>query len=323
MRSNTAVEERPLGRTGLRVSSLGFGCGNVGGLLVRGTRAERERAVARAIELGITYFDTAPSYGDGLSEQHLGEALRAVGADVVVGTKVSLRDGGDVERSLDASLERLGREEVDLFQLHDPVGPETLERVLPALERMRAAGRTRFVGITGLGDTDALHAIVESGAVDTVQAFFNLLNPSAGYPVPAGSVEQDFRELVPWARDHGVGVIVVRALAGGALSGEPGRHAVAAPAVDPIASGPSYGDDLLRAQALRPLVEEGFADSLVEAALRFPLASEGVSTVLLGYSSLEQLETAAAAVAKGPLPPEALQLAEREQRLAGGDHPEP
>jgi aryl-alcohol dehydrogenase-like predicted oxidoreductase len=322
MRSNTAVEERPLGRTGLRVSSLGFGCGNVGGLLVRGTRAERERAVARAIELGITYFDTAPSYGDGLSEQHLGEALRAVGADAVVGTKVSLRDGGDVERSLDASLERLGRDEVDLFQLHDPVGPETLERVLPALERMRAAGRTRFVGITGLGDTDALHAIVESGAVDTVQAFFNLLNPSAGYPVPAGSVEQDFRELVPRAHDHGVGVIVVRALAGGALSGEPDRHPVAAPAVDPIASGPSYGDDLLRAQALRPLVEEGFAGSLVEAALRFPLASEGVSTVLLGYSSLEQLEAAADAVAKGPLPPEALQLAEREQRLAGGGHAE-
>ena len=61
------MEYRTLGRTGLRVSALGFGCGNVGGLLIRGAPAERERAVARALELGINYFDTAPLYGDGQS----------------------------------------------------------------------------------------------------------------------------------------------------------------------------------------------------------------------------------------------------------------
>ena len=81
------MEYRTLGRTGLRVSALGFGCGNLGGPMVRGAAADRERAVARAIELGINYFDTAPSYGRGKSERHRGEALRALSADVVVGTK--------------------------------------------------------------------------------------------------------------------------------------------------------------------------------------------------------------------------------------------
>src|SRR5688572_9542265 len=107
------MDYRPLGRTGLRVSTLGFGCGNVGGLLVRGSPAERERAVARGIELGINYFDTASIYGDGLSEQHLGAALRALRADVLVGTKVRLTPGdlgemaAAIARSTDESLRRL------------------------------------------------------------------------------------------------------------------------------------------------------------------------------------------------------------------------
>src|SRR5581483_124792 len=111
-----SMERRVLGRTGLRVSALGFGCGNVGGLMVRGAPAERERAVARALELGIDYFDTAPSYGDGLSERHLGAALRALRATPAVGTKFQLapadrRDvAGAMARSLEASLARLGLE---------------------------------------------------------------------------------------------------------------------------------------------------------------------------------------------------------------------
>src|SRR5206468_11936834 len=84
------MESRSLGKTGLTVSALGFGCGNVGGLIIRGTVAERERAVARAMELGVNYFDTAPSYGDGESERNLGQALKALRARVYVGTKFRL-----------------------------------------------------------------------------------------------------------------------------------------------------------------------------------------------------------------------------------------
>src|SRR5262245_45363625 len=92
------MDYRTLGRTGLRVSALGFGCGNVGGLIIRGSPAERERAVARALELGINYFDTAPLYGDGQSEQNLGQVVRTLKANVHVGTKVRLgpADLGDI-----------------------------------------------------------------------------------------------------------------------------------------------------------------------------------------------------------------------------------
>jgi aryl-alcohol dehydrogenase-like predicted oxidoreductase len=81
------MEYRVLGRTGLRVSALAFGCGDVGGLMVRGAPADRERGVARAIELGINYLDTAPSYGSGESEKNLGQVLRALRPSVIVGTK--------------------------------------------------------------------------------------------------------------------------------------------------------------------------------------------------------------------------------------------
>jgi aryl-alcohol dehydrogenase-like predicted oxidoreductase len=319
------VESRTLGRTGLRVSALGFGCGNVGGLIIRGTAAERERAVARAIELGINYFDTAPSYGDGVSERHLGQALAALRADVLVGTKFRLEPAergsvvaAAIARSLEQSLQRLGRDRVDLLQCHDPIhteprtaGPsanELIETVGPALDRLRDQGKLRFWGITAFGDTEALHQVVASGRLDTAQVFHNLLNPSAGVEVPPGFPGQDFRRLLPRARATGVGVINVRVLAAGALSGVTGRHATAAPAVDPIASGPDYPTDVRRAGMLRALVTEGYAETLVEAALRFPLGSPAVSTILLGYSDLPQLEYAAAAVARGPLPPAALTL---------------
>ena len=314
------MDYRLLGRTGLRVSVLGFGCGDVGGLIVRGTPVERERAVARAVELGINYFDTAAAYGNRLSEQHLGQALKALRPNVYVGTKFRVpEDSGDVAgavaRSLEASLGRLGLDRVDLLQLHNALGAQrsgnrlgaadVLDQVVPALERLREAGKIGFYGITANGETDALHRVVDSGKVDTAQVFFNLLDPSAGVAVPAGFPGHDFRQLLSHTRAQRMGVIVVRVLAGGALSGTADRHPLAMPSVAPIASGPDYATDVARARALQPIVDEGHAGSLVEAALRFPLASDAVSTVLLGYSTLEHLEYAAASIGKGPLAPAA------------------
>jgi aryl-alcohol dehydrogenase-like predicted oxidoreductase len=316
------MDYRSLGRTGLRVSVLGFGCGDVGGLIVRGTPAERERAVARAVELGINYFDTAAAYGNGLSEQHLGQALKALRPNVYVGTKFRVPEAevgdvaGAITKSLEASLSRLGLERVDLLQLHNALAltrggnrlsvADVLEQVVPTLEQLRQGGKIRFFGITANGETDALHRVADSGKVDTAQVFFNLLDPSAGVAVPAGFPGHDFRRLLDHTRDARMGVIVVRVLAGGALSGTPDRHALAMPSVAPIATGPDYGADVTRARALEPLVAEGHAGSLVEAALRFPLGNDAVSTVLLGYSTIEHLEYAAASIAKGPLPPAAL-----------------
>jgi aryl-alcohol dehydrogenase-like predicted oxidoreductase len=233
-----------------------------------------------------------------------------------------------ITRSLEASLRRLGMERVDLLQLHNPITVErrartvsardVLDAVVPALSRLREQGKTRFFGVTALGDTAALGEVIGAGALDTAQVCYNLLNPTAAHEVPAGFPAQDFGRLLARCRERRTGAIVIRVLAAGALSGAPARHPIAAPAVDPIASGPDYATDLRRARVFGALVEEGHVESLVEASLRFALAADAVSTVLLGYSSFEQLETAAACVARGPLPAPALaRLPALWGRLAG------
>jgi len=115
---------RTMGRTGLVVSEVGFGCGNIGGLMIRGSDDEQIEAVELALDLGINYFDTAPSYGDGRSETNLGKVLSELDPNIVLATKVGLSleqldDIPDaVERSVEASLNRLQRDYVDVLQLH-------------------------------------------------------------------------------------------------------------------------------------------------------------------------------------------------------------
>src|SRR5262252_1561286 len=122
------METRVFGRTGLRLSVLGFGCGAVGGLMVRGDPRDQERTIARAIAAGVNYFDTAVQYGNGESEKNLGRVLQKLKpANVVVGTKVRLpsndfgRIADVVTMSLEGSLARLGRHCVDIFHLHNPI----------------------------------------------------------------------------------------------------------------------------------------------------------------------------------------------------------
>ena len=316
------MEYRALGRTGMDVSVLGFGCGDVGGLIVRGTPAERVRAVARAVELGVNYFDTATSYGSGVSEQHLGAVLRELNLDIYLGTKVrlgqdDLRDiPGAITRSIEGSLGRLGRSAVDLLQFHNPIGPssagstvgvtDVLEQVMPTFERLQTQGKIRFYGITANGDPDALHRVIEHGALYTSQVFYNLLNPTAGGQVDAPLAGVDFKGLLPLAKRKRVGTIGVRALAGGALSGVSGKHPIAMPSVTPIASGPTYDEDVRAASVLKKLVKDGYVRTLPEAAYRFIISHDAISTVLVGASTIEHLEEAAAAVIRGPLPPAVL-----------------
>jgi aryl-alcohol dehydrogenase-like predicted oxidoreductase len=313
------MEQRLLGRTGLRVSALGYGAGAVGGLMVRGRPAEQERSLARAIEAGITYVDTAALYGNGESERNLGRALKALGVSPILGTKARLPAeargdiGGAITASLETSLRRLGRESVDLFQLHDEIGTpggltvdQVLNEAVPALERLREQGKCRFIGITALGTVPALRAVLESEAFDTAQVPFNALNPSWLAPRHPGLPGQDFEGLGQVAVARGIGLIGIRILAAGALSGEAERHPVAMTSVAPIASGPSYEADLASARRLLPLVEAGAASSLAELAIRYAAFAPGMGCALIGTASVGQLEAAIAAVGKGPLPAEAL-----------------
>jgi aryl-alcohol dehydrogenase-like predicted oxidoreductase len=314
---------RPFGRTGLRLSVLGFGCGAVGGLMVRGAPADQERAIARAIAAGVNYFDTAWQYGEGESERNLGRILQALKpANVVVGTKVRLppedfgRIGDAMAQSLDASLERLRLERVDILHLHNGITAsgggkdysvaQVLGEAVPALERLRRNGKLRFLGLTGVGDTAALHQVIDAGAFDSAQIVYNMLNPSAAAALPPDYPAQDYARLFDRTKAAGTGVIAIRVLAGGALSGSAERHPVASPPPEPIGSAMSYDADVARARRLMPLIVEGFAKNLTEAATRFAISHPEIGTILVGMATPQQFEDALAAVEKGPLPAAAL-----------------
>jgi L-galactose dehydrogenase/L-glyceraldehyde 3-phosphate reductase len=328
------MEKRKLGRTGLDVSLLGFGCGAVGGLMVKGAPADQECAVARAIELGINYFDTAQMYGNGESERNLGRVLKSLKPDAYVGTKVRLpptergQIGAAIAASLEASLKRLGRDSIDLFQFHNAIVGTTsgadfgadavLEEVVPAFERLRAQGKFRFFGITANGETPALHRVIDARAFDTGQASYNLLNPSPGAAVPDGYPAQDYGNLLGHAQAADMGIIVIRVLAGGAISGTEERHPLGSPPPAPIGSGADYRRDVERARRFEPLVREGHADSLIEASIRYVIAHPAVSIVLVGYSTMDHLEYAARSIEKGPLSRAALdRVAEIQRGFAG------
>ena len=122
------METRVYGRTGMNISILGFGCGAVGGLMVRGAAADQEKAIGRALDAGINYFDTAVQYGKGASETNLGRTLKTLKpSGVFVGTKVRLpaadfgRIAEAVTESLDGSLARLQMDHVDIFHLHNAI----------------------------------------------------------------------------------------------------------------------------------------------------------------------------------------------------------
>jgi aryl-alcohol dehydrogenase-like predicted oxidoreductase len=318
------LKYRKMGRTGLKVSEIGFGCGNVGGLIIRGSREERLEAVRLALELGINYFDTAPSYGNGRSETNLGRVLDELEPDIVLATKVGLSSGdlddipGAVRRSVEMSLDRLQRDHVDVLQLHSRVAPmrdcpewpgalsvhDVLgeDGVADAFESLRSQGLIRFLGFTGLGETAALHRVVDSGRFDVVQAYFNLLNPSAGYGVPLGFGGYDFERLIDRAAGVGMGVAAIRVMAAGAVGGEDSRKGHAAPAVrGPMVPGGEYERDAARARSLGFLVHGG-ARSLPQAALSFVLMHPGISTALVGFSDADQIREAASVTEHDPLP---------------------
>jgi L-galactose dehydrogenase/L-glyceraldehyde 3-phosphate reductase len=329
------MQMRVFGRTGMQVSVLGFGCGAVGGLMVRGDPADQERTVARAIDAGVNYFDTAVQYGNGESEKNLGRILQNLKpADVVVGTKVRVPPGeygritDEVTKSLESSLARLHLDRVDIFHLHNPITEQgggttlsvrqVLEEVVPAFERLRQQGKIRFLGMTAVGDTAALHSLLDAAAFDSAQVVYNMLNPSAAADLPANYPAQDYRRLFDHTTAAGVGVVGIRVLAGGALSGSADRHPIASPAPEPIGSAMSYDADIDRARRLLPLVREGFAASLTEAATRFAISHPAMGMILVGMATPRQFEDALGAAEKGPLSQAALdRLSELQRSFAG------
>jgi aryl-alcohol dehydrogenase-like predicted oxidoreductase len=142
---------------------------------------------------------------------------------------------GQVKRSTEESLSRLRCDSVELLQLHNPIGPQTVDQLIgvdqvlgedgvaDALERMRELGLTRHIGITAIGDTAACRRVIASDRFDSAQVYYNILNPSAGQDMPPAWQGRDFRGLITACKEHGVAVMNIRVLAAGVLATEQ-RH---------------------------------------------------------------------------------------------------
>jgi L-galactose dehydrogenase/L-glyceraldehyde 3-phosphate reductase len=308
------VRYRQLGRTGIEVSEIGFGCGPTAGLMVYGTPEEQLEAAKRAYDLGITYFDTAPIYGDYMSEENLGRAVQAAGIRPLIATKVCLElpDLDDIpaaiRRSVDDSLSRLRVDDVTVIQLHNRVGKarapkadlgvgallaveDVLGPVLDTFRQLRDAGKTRAIGCCAFGgDVECVYQVIDSGAFDTVLVSYSILNPTSARTPPAGFEGRDFGNVVDRAAVHGTAPVVLKVLESGALSGATQPH----PTSDLARRTRSdFSQNAQRASALRFLVRPG--QTMVQAAIRFALQNPKLGVVLVGFSSVDQLDEAVGA----------------------------
>jgi L-galactose dehydrogenase/L-glyceraldehyde 3-phosphate reductase len=317
------VEYRQLGATGKAISAIGFGCGTAGGVMNKGEPHEQRAIVERAVDAGITYFDTAPNYGEGLSETNLGRVIRELDIRdrVQIGTKVGLveRDMADPEATLrtifEGSLRRLGVEHVEMLFLHSQVRFDPDDRsisarharaVAPILGKLQSEGGTQVTGFTAHGDTEAVKQLASASEFDVVQAYFSAANPSSGFAGVSGG-QQDFGGVVEDAASSGLGVINIQPLSAGGLLNE----------AHPYARDFTHGRLLNTGSRLAQLAAEWRLDSVYELALRFALAKPGISCVLVGFSSMEQLEQGLAWSERGALAEEHVQ---RILDLAGAHH---
>jgi aryl-alcohol dehydrogenase-like predicted oxidoreductase len=286
------MKYRILGKTGIKISEIGFGAWGIGGNAFGNSYGPTDdktslEAIGKALELGCNFFDTADAYGHGHSEELLGQALKGDGHDAIIATKVGADFYHDPPRmsfapeylsfALEKSCERLDRDHVDLYQLHNP--PIQLLRngkIFDSLEKLVDSGRIRHYGIS-IHDTEEGLLAMKHGRPAAIQVVFNILRQEAK------------NNLFQTARDNNVAIIAREPLSNGFLTGKFNVDTTF-PQGDIRFNFPrNYFHALIRAaQQLRFL--ETKSRTLAQASLRFVLDHKDVATVIPGAKSPQQVE---------------------------------
>lgn len=293
------MDYRPFGRTGLNVSVIGLGGGGASrlGLGTGSSFDEAVAVVARAVDLGINYFDTAADYD---TEEVIGKGLEAHRSEVMVSSKASPRISRHemstrkrLRESLEGSLLKLRTDYLDVFHLHRVSLGEyeyCASELLPELMALRDEGKIRCLGISESNSSDPEHLMLqralEDDCWDAVMVGFNLFNQSARTAVIARSAETDRAvEIMASARsEFSQPSLLAAAIAGLVESGDIAPEL--AEAGDPLALMGSSGN----------------VESLTELSYRFALSQPGVSTILVGTGKIDHLEENVRVIARGPLP---------------------
>jgi aryl-alcohol dehydrogenase-like predicted oxidoreductase len=284
------MQYRTLGRTGLRVSDVGFGAMTIGGEIFGATDDQESlRALHRAVDLGMNFIDTADAYGRGHSEELLAQLLKTRRKEVILATKggnqFTIRQGlrnfdpDYITSALEASLKRLQIDTIDLYQLHNP-SPEVMRRgeIFERLDRCKREGKIRFYGVSPEKTSDGLVAI-ETGKPDTLQVVYN---------IPYQNPEE---QLFPLAQREHIGILARVPLERGVLSG---RFKSTAEFTQKDWRRGAFSEEGL-AQTHAAVEKLGFlvkgdVPTLAQAALRFILSNPAVSTVIPGIRTVKQVE---------------------------------
>jgi L-galactose dehydrogenase len=271
------MEYRTLGKTGMKVSIIGYGASPLGNVFGETDEAEGIRAIHYAIDHGINYFDVAPMYGVTLAEKRLGKALKGKRDKIFLATKCCRYDIEEFDfsakrvlESIDESLERLQTDYVDVYQVHDiEFGDkeQVINETIPAARKVQESGKARFVGITGL-PVRYLHHVANQVEVDTILSW-------AHYDL----VEDEMDEaLTPFAREKGIGLINASPLHQRLLTekGPPEWHRSPKEVLE---AGPKIAE----------LCRE-YGVNVADVAMRFALDHPYVAMTIVGMSKLRHVE---------------------------------
>ena len=289
-----------LGRTGLKVSVMGVGCGGPSRVGQRSGKTETESIaiIRQALHSGINFIDTAERYG---TEEIVGKAIKDVDrGSVVLSTKKGTRGiitPEDVEKSLENSLKCLGTDYIDIYNLHGVVLQDydyLVSEIVPIFQKMREQGKIRFIGITERGELDTQHAMLQRALVDDIWDVmlvgFNMLNQSA-------------RDRVfPKAIEKNIGIVVMFAVRLAFSRPERLRQLIE----ELVEKKQVNASDIDKSDPLGFLIHEGGAVSLTDAAYRFCRYEQGTHVILSGTGNPDHLKANMESFSRPPLPQEDL-----------------
>jgi len=301
--TTTTVPTRELGSTGMQITRIGFGAWAIGGgnwEFGWGPQDDEQSlaAIGHALELGLNWIDTAAAYGFGHSEEIVGRALEGVADRPYVFTKCSLLEGpgrrvvhdlsrDSIRREAEASLRRLKTDQIDLYQIHWPIPDAQIEEGFSALVELRDEGIVKHIGVSNF-DVEQLRRVQSIAPVETLQPEYSL-------------IARDAEETVlPFAEEHGIGVIVYSPMGSGMLTGAMTPERIAAlPDDDWRRSDARYNEPLLArnlaiaAETTRVAERLGVAPGAV--AIAWTLRNPAVDGAIVGLRRPEQLDELLAA----------------------------
>jgi len=317
---------RRFGRTEFKISQLTFGGGWVGGILIDPDKEIMHKALSLALEKGINWIDTAESYSEGKSEKNIGELLSSFSNDTFqISTKARLDPYSSesiisqIDRKIDASLGRLQRNFVELYQLHNRIQnvsdknnfsvKDILKKggVADAMEKFKSDGRIKSIGITALGDIDAINEVVLSDCFDVAQIYYNLLNPSASFSSPGEWNDHNFSNLIKNCKSKDMGLMNIRIYAAGYLATDK-RHGREIP----ITFGINETELNKRVEKINFILKD-IQGTKAQKALRYGLSNDNMSTIVIGLAEISHLEEALEGYEFGSLDEEILKKIEELQ----------